>query len=345
MRRAIDGAAASARFQIPPAQLIEVPVSWPAGTIGTLGTRSQYEVALSIESDAGTVKRDQMVAAARFVKRTITVDGTLADWEGVAPVMIDSRDQKASVDLTEYVLNPGRRRPEAADAKRVAARIYTAYDDQNVYLAAAVEEPALRNSAGSPATRGRAQNKVTLPYRTGMPDGLDHIRLTGDVFSFAFGFQDRVPGWGRQLDDPWAWKGHFYDTDYHYVAHISTEGDQLLRQWGPDTGRRTAYQASVMPGYGPVAGAQIRIRRDESAGLTVYEMSIPRAELALFNPSAQDRLRFGFMLPNDERAGPGGALQWSAAAGVFDHWQSTGSFGPSWMAVLPCQTFFGIEKP
>ncbi|HUU11036.1 MAG TPA: hypothetical protein VM431_10925 [Phycisphaerae bacterium] len=144
------------------------------------------------------------------------------------------------------------------------------------------------------------------------------------------------------MDDPYAWKGHFYDTDYHYAAHVSTEGDQLIRQWGPDTGRRIAYQTDKVPGYGPVRGATIKIRRDEAAKVTVYEMAIPRRELAMFDP-AKGRCRFGFVLGNDEKLGLGGGLEWSAAAGVFDHWYASGSFGPSWVSQLPCQTFFGIE--
>ena len=30
------------------------------------------------------------------------------------------------------------------------------------------------------------------------------------------------------MDDPWAWKGSFYDTDYSFVAHVSTEGDRII---------------------------------------------------------------------------------------------------------------------
>jgi len=202
-----------------------------------------------------------------------------------------------------------------------------------------VHEPSLDCPAGKPAVRG----KVTLPYRTAMPDGLTHIRHAGDAFSFAFGFRDRVTGWGRAMDDPYAWKGHFHDTDYHYVAHVSTEGDQLVRQWGPDTDRRIAYQTAKVRGYGPVPGSAIVIRRDEAAKVTVYEMAIPRSELQMFDPHA-GRCRFGFILANDEQLGRQGGLEWSEAAGVFDYWYSAGSFGPSWVSQLPCQTFFGIER-
>ena len=121
----------------------------------------------------------------------------------------------------------------------------------------------------------------------------------------------------------------------------------LVRQWGPDTGRRNAYQCDDIPGVGPVRGAKVKIGRDEARKLTVYEISIPRGELDLFKPGRPGdgggRCRFGFILYNNEKVA-GGALHWSEAAGVFDHWRSSGSFSPSWCQVLPCQTFFGIEE-
>ncbi len=325
----------SAPFRARAGELIEVPIEWRAVTGPA---RSDYPVTLVAETKSHSVWHVQKIAVARFARRTIQVDGTLSGWEGVTPVVLDSVSQ-SGVDLTPYLLNPNLKRPASAEPGRVTARVYTAYDDRNIYIAAAVNEAKLSNEAGRPARRGKA----TLPYRQGVPDGLEYIRNTGDTFLFSFGFRDRVPGWGRQMNDPWAWKGHFYDTDYHYAAHVSTDGPQLVRQWGPDTGRRIAYQIDPIPGVGPVAGAKIQISRDEALQITTYEMAIPRSEIALFDP-AKERLRFGFVLANDEGAGTGGVLQWSQTAGVFDHWRSSGSFGPSWSSVLPCQTFFGIER-
>ena len=332
----------STDFQIPAAQLQEVPILWPGVAASP---QNEYAVALTARTDAGTATRRQIVAAAVFARKSVTVDGALDDWRGVTPVLLDSARLKTGVDLTQYLLNPHLERPTGTpEDKRIVARVYTAYDDSNVYLAAEVNEEGLVCPAGEPAIKGRGPGaKVTLPYKNAMPGGLNHIRYAGDALLFSFGFRDRVPGWGRQMDDPYAWKGHFYDTDYHYVAHISTEGDQLIRQWGADTPRRMAYQTVLHPGYGPVPGAKIVIKRDEQKKITVYELSIPRAELALFDP-AKGRCRFGFVLCNNEKLGLQGGLQWSEAAGVFDHWLSSGSFAPSWTSMLPCQTFFGIEK-
>ncbi|UCG58193.1 MAG: hypothetical protein JSU70_01550 [Phycisphaerales bacterium] len=334
----------SKRFTLKGAQLGEISVPWPRVDVSL---DNQYAIVLEAQTKAKgsnkslkPVTKKQIIQVARFVKRTITVNGKLDDWKNVTPVLLDSDQTDSSQDLTEYLLNPQLERPtgDGGDS-RIVARVYTAYDARYVYLAAAVNEESLANSAGKNFER----KGVELPITTGAPHGLHHPSLTGDAFMFSFGFRDRVPGFGRQMDEPYAWKGHFYDTDYHYIAHVSTGGPRLVRQWGPDTPRGVAYQLDDVPdGVGPVAGARIKISRNESELLTIYEIAIPRAELHLFDEDKQ-LCRFGFVLCNNEGLGQNG-LQWAQAAGVLDHWLSAGSFTPTWVHRLPCQTFFGIQK-
>lgn len=335
-------AASSAPLSIQAGRLADVAVPWPATAVSPL---NQYDVTVTAALDAGDklrpVSHRQLIQTARIAKRSIAVDGKLDDWKGVVPVVVDSRLLNKDVDLTMYLLNPGMDRPTGADDEtRIVARVFTAYDDRNVYVAAEVHERSYACHAGEPVEKGRGKEKVTLPYKTGMPGGLNHVVFMGDVLEFAFGFRDRVPGHGRTMDDPYAWKGHFYDTDYVYYAHGSTEGDMLVRQWGADTARRNGYQTEQVPGLERLADGRIRIVRDEERKLTVYELAIPRTELRLFDPSA-DHFRFGFILCNDERLGE---LNWSETAGVFDFWRNMGSFAPTWMQRLPCQTWFGIER-
>jgi len=338
-------AAASAPFRIPAARLARIELDWPGVE---RSPHNQYAIRLVAESEAeedrgrsrplAPVTREQLVQVARFARRTIRPSGSLEAWKDLTPVVLDSKLLSGGVDLTKYLLNPQLPRPgEGADGGRIVVRAYTAYDERNIYLAFAVNEPRLACSAGQPVRKGQA----TLPYRMGMPDGLEHIVNCGDVVQFAFGFRERVPGWGRESSDPWAWKGFFRDTDYHYVAHVSTEGDKLIRQWGPDTTRRNAYQCEKVPGVEEIPGGA-KITRREEEKLTLYEIVLPRSELAMFDPS-KGECRFGFVVCNDENVS-GGRLNWGEAAGVFDYWRSSGSYGPSWNQVIPCQTFFGIER-
>jgi hypothetical protein len=341
-----SGKTFSAPFTVPAGKLTEVPVAWP----GIPANRTnQYAIELTAHVDgAGSLKdysKRQILAEASFVPRTITIDGSLDDWKGVVPVRIDSAMLKTGVDPTAALFNPGvTQTTNGVPDSHITALVYTAYDKDNVYIAVDVNEPELSCTAGQVAVKGRLPKKVTLPYLQGVPGGLDHIATCGDVFEFAFGFRDRVPQIGRQMNDPFAWKGNFFDTDYCYAANVSTAGDQLTRLAGPDTSRRNGYQTEDVPGLGPVPGAKIKITRDDANKKTIYEIAIPRTELALFK-SENKQLRFSFILFNNEKVGTNGSLAWSDMSGVFDYWLTQGSFPPSWAPTLPCQTYFGIQKP
>jgi hypothetical protein len=300
-----------------------------------------YPTMISIESDAGNFYREQLVQRALFTRGTRAIDGKLDDWQDSRPVIIDSDMLKDGVDLTRYLFNPTLERPVAGQAEgvRVAARIYTSYDESYVYVAAEVLEETLMNTAG----REAMVSGVRTGYTEGMPGGLMHPRFTGDLLMLGFGFRERVPGFGRQLDDPLAWKGQFYDTDYLYLAYTSGSGSQLIRQWGADTPRQNGFQTDPVDAIDQVPGAEIVIKRNEANKTTVYEIAIPREELDLFCEK-EPTLRFGFILVNNEGAGIGGKLQWSEAAGVFDYWLNLGSYAPTWDQNLPCQTFFGITR-
>jgi len=330
------GKSSETPFTIEAGKLAEVTASWPG--VATASPVNQYLATISAKTDAGTVTRSQAIAAAYFAHKTIKNDG---DWQGVTPVVVDSSEAANGVDLSQYLLNPNLDKPaETASSARIVLKVYTAYDEDNIYIRAAVQQPTFQTTSGTPVVKG--DKNIVLPYENGEPGGLGHPRYGGDCFQFAFGFRDRVSGWGRQMDDPYAWKGHFYDTDYEFLAQKSSHGDQLFQEWGPDTPRATAYQTENFDWFKEEPGTSIEIDRDEASHVTNYNIVIPRSQMPMFDPS-RNRCRFGFILPNSSKLGPNSALRWSDAAGVFDYWRSAGSFTPTWEQALPCQTFFGIQ--
>jgi hypothetical protein len=338
---------ASTRFQVDPGALTEVSLEWP--TLPSLPD-NRYQITLTANFDSddaeqsfSPVTREQTVAVARFQKRTVHFNGSLTDWDGLTPVAVDSDQFQEPTSDASSLRNPNATpQPNVTRPKRVTAHVYTAYDDDFVYLGAAVHEDRFGCSAGEPFISTWANVTTVLPYLQGEPAGLRYITDCGSVFQFSFGFRDRVPYIGRQINDPWAWKGTFYDTDYSYVAHASAAGDQLVRIWGPDTGRRNGYQTESVPGIGAVPGGEVKITRDEANKITLYEIAIPRQQMALFDPDS-GQCRFGFILYNSDLP-YGTSLSWSDTAGVFDYWQTPGSFPPTWKNHSACQTFFGIEK-
>jgi hypothetical protein len=338
----------SVNFDVGAGELKEIQVKWP--TVPVRGD-NRYPIRVTARIlNAGNRPSEsfpafsqyQAIAVARFENRTVHFSGALSDWNGFTPVTVDSAWFGQANDGADGLLNPNAPQDNKGSTKRIAAQVYTAYDDAFVYLGAAVQEDQFQCFAGQPFTATLANSTITLPYLQGVPNGLRFITECGSVFQFSFGFRDRVPGMGRQLDDPWAWKGDFYDTDYSFVAHASAQGDSLIRIWGPNASRKNGYQTEEVPDIGPLPAAKLKITRDETKKVTLYEIAIPRGQLRLFDP-AKERCRFGFLVFNRE-ALPSGALGWSDAAGVFDYWRSAGSFPPTWKSHVACQTFFGIQK-
>jgi hypothetical protein len=339
----------SARFEVKAGELTEVEIPWPGLSVSP-DNRYPIKITAHFDNDCpelmasfAPVSRNQVISVASFQRKTVSLTGSLADWQGLTPVELDSDWLIKPADQTSTLLNPTEKKEETRpDSGRLIASVFTAYDDDNVYIGAAINQDHFHCSAGEPIVRKVGNSTVTLPYRQSVPEGLDFPTEDGDdLFQFSFGFRDRVPNIGRQIDDPWAWKGAFYDTDYSFVAHTSSDGDKLIRIWGPDSSRRNGYQTEAVPGIGPVDGAVIKVIRDETKKLTLYEIAIPRRQLALFDP-LRGRCRFGFIVHTAADIA-GGALPWSDVAGVFDYWQTAGSFPPTWKYHLACQTFFGIE--
>ena len=285
LRAAGTDKTASTHFEVDPGALTEVALEWPS-LPSQPDNRYQINLTANLDNDDGDqsfspVTREQTLAVARFEKRTVHLKGSLTDWEGLTPVSVDSEQFQQPASDASSLQNPNATpQPNTLRSKRITGRVYTAYDDDFVYLGAAVNEDRLHCSAGEPFISTWGNVTTVLPYLQGEPAGLRYVTECGSVFQFSFGFRDRVPYIGRQIDDPWAWKGTFYDTDYSYVAHVSATGDQLFRIWGPDTGRRNGYQTESVPGIGPVPRGEVKITRDEPNKLTLYEIAIPRQQMS-----------------------------------------------------------------
>ena len=296
-------------------------------------------VRIHVKTAAGTVETPQILQVGCFIKGTPAIDGSKKGWGQVPAVVIDSDRLQPGTDITRYVLNPNLRRAEASAPRRAQVRLQSAWDEKFVYIRAEVEGDSLANSAGKPAVKGT----LATPYLTADPAGLEHIRHTGDALFLAFGFRDRVPGKGRQMADPWAWKGHFHDTDVVLAAHTAVGGARLVQLWGSDGDRRNGYQTEKLPFHGDVPGGHSVVIRDEQTQITTYVVAIPRAALPGFDPLV-GACRFTFRVTESKPVRDGMTLDWGEAAGVFSHWQSMGTYSPTWDTGYPCQTIFTIAQ-
>jgi hypothetical protein len=332
------GQASTVPITISEGRMREVKVDWPGvSAAGNNVYTVKLTAAVKDARDGAALKtstRTHLVNSAIIAQKSgITVDGSLGDWQGVTPVTLSSDQAKSWSELTP---NAG------GENSAIFAKVYVAYDNTNVYVAADIKEPNYGCAAGQPGPAGLPQ---------GLPGGIYTITRQGDAFSFAFGFRHRVPqAKGRDVNESWCWKGHFYDTDYLYTAHGSTQGDMLVQHWDESSPRRWGYQTDALPEHKKVTGGQVKINR---GGTTIYECSIPRGEIELFDPSKMDACRFSFIVINGETATDGWYdrkddmnfnMQYARGYGVFDHWNKfLSSFGASWTPMSPCQARFAID--
>ncbi len=294
-----------------------------------------YPVTVHVSTAAGDTVRTQIVQVAQAAHATPAFTGKAADLAKLTPVRIDSDWFASGPNWSYLVLNPNLPRPKAVEKKpRVTAQAYTAWDKDNVYLAFTVKEPALKQSAGTPFRDPK--------YTNGDLGGVGFPLYSGDAIEFAFGINERAKDDYRKPTDPWYWKGCFRDTDYQYLTYQSEKGPQLVRVAKPGIPYRDGYQTEVPSGQGPVNGAKVSITRE--GDVSVYEITLPRAELPLLKPEEQRQIRFGFVVANDEGVGTSGRLQWSQAAGVFDYWFNNGSYQPTWESFWAAQTKWGLGK-
>ena len=331
-----DQSGSAATFSVEPGKVLVVPVPWVPQVISS---SNGCAVRIHVKTTAGTVETPQILQVGRFIKGTPAIDGSKKGWEQVPAVVIDSDRLQPGTDITRYVLNPNLRRAEASAPRRAQVRLQSAWDEKCVYIRAEVEGDSFANSAGKPVMKGT----LATPYLTADPAGLEHIRHTGDALFLAFGFRDRVPSKGRQMADPWVWKGHFHDTDVVLAAHTAVGGARLVQLWGSDGDRRNGYQTEKLPFQGDVPGGHSVVIRDEQTQITTYVVAIPRTTLPGFDPLA-GACRFTFRVTESKPVRDGMTLDWGEAAGVFSHWQSMGTYSPTWDTGYPCQTIFTIAQ-
>ena len=227
------------------------------------------------------------------------VDGDLSDWQGATWMEV--------------------RGPEKAKSP-IKGRLALRWSAQRLYLAAQVEEPALRpRRADEPGYR--------------FWHGYDALQL-------AFGLRDEPSV--KPSPSP------FQDTDFGFLLcpedlmnEMRIEG-RLLRLWRPSL--PFGGQSDARDWGGAVPGAQCAVQRDEQRRLTIYEASLPLIEMAALRPAMRAQrdvpVRFSWILHNDE--GPG--LEWSRVTGVFPWWEHTGSFLPAHELHLAAQTTLGFTQ-
>ncbi|MGB2755336.1 MAG: NEW3 domain-containing protein [Phycisphaerae bacterium] len=252
-----------------------------------------YTLEVAATMDDTWVRRTQYVQWAQTPERTVTVGDGLLNWDGIRPVRVESESSGTFAD------------------------VWTAWDRQNFYFAAAVHRRRAGYRGGANAFD---RDAIQLGWGTG-------TRADDD-----FGHR----GVGKALP-----AGAFRDTDHLVALAFGREGARVVRLRRPGVALRAHLAENMDPWYGPVEGARVVIGRDEEAGVTIYEAAIPMKELAPLR-GGRDRLyRFAFRIGD----GSNPPLDWAREAGVPDYLANPASFLPVSEASLPCQTYWMMVGP
>ena len=304
----------------------------------TLGPNETREFSMAVKSgfpddsnsypldatfEAGTnghVEHTETIHVNYIARKTITVDGDLADWKGVLPQPLPSTGVDAS--LTEKAWLPFKDRSQKAGSSDVPV-VYTAYDDQNFYFAAQI--PDTTPDPGMVRFATRNDDSYFYPDSVASPDGKP-LQWPDGVRHYSYRRNFDIPSGTGEHDnvqiafnvlDQKPWLSHppgvmprfitYWDTDYEYALNpVSAEyggGTEVWRLQSPGMPRKHFFprQPKSAVDGGAVKGATLVIRRTET--MRYVEASIPWGEM----PAVWERIRSGKTVKftcriNDNRA-------------------------------------------
>lgn len=285
-------------------------------TQASVATNGDYPFEIVVRSTAGSVRRRQTLQVASAANwragQSVQVDGKLAEWRDA--VWLSGRGIE---EAPESVSTARSAKPALASA-RLALR----WDATRLYIAAKIIEPRLR-------ARRAGANAYTF-WR-----GCDALQL-------GFGVRDSANA-SKYFDKS---AGAAHDTDYGFLvcpfsvnANGAIEG-RVLRLWSPAV--PFGARLDALRWGGVVPGSMCAVRRDERAGVTSYEASIPLSQMRELRPAAralppeasdeansamrlagfETPIRFGWIAHDDASAprvwpAPASALPWELGASSF----------------------------
>ena len=324
-----------------------------------------YPFKFNFTSDAGNAEYREALNCAVVPKATITVDGNLGEWKDIPSVTVLGKDD--SVDSIEVLRRPWLALKEAHPGL-VSGRLKMAWDEDNLYISAEVNDPTQQKNAVP--MEGRDENSYfhsrasdeREPYKSWLaknapgrsfaevpyvyadnpenprqPD-LPAIPFRRDRLQVGF---DVTEGWHGMDADAGRVPHGFHavpDTDYEFSLYGCDGGkSELWRHLAPGVPRMHDFprQPRGKTTTGVVKGARHFVKRDGSVYL--YEMAIPKSELADLKLQAGISFGFVFKIGNGEGAsveyGKDKAVTKNNGLSLHPYWESHSNCGVRWTLV------------
>ena len=335
--------------------------------LAVFGTpRPDNSYPLSVTFDAGELGlavHAELLHANWVAKRTVQVDGSLADWQGVLPLIVRN-DAAAEQSFEEKMYLPFEQAaPTAAGGLAIG---FAAADDDNFYFAAKIADDSPHPGSPRFATRDEdadfypevsytTRDGQTIEYRwpagvrrfsyrrwpmipSGMPQqSLDNVLIAFNAIPPAEkDWQTHLPG--RFPKFIW-----YQTTDYEYalnhVADAYGGGSEIWRLLAPGLPFKHFFPRQPKHALeGAVRDGRLAVRYE--GGWRIVECAIPWSEIPHVKAlrDAGRTVKFNFRVNHSTRAADLVlSMQRSAAEGLSH------SFHPNWIRQWPNELEFGFE--
>ena len=320
---------ASLRLKLAPHETREVALTVTGGQVSFANT---YPLVVTFDAGRdGTSQHSETMHANSIAKRTIKVDGSLDDWQGIIPQPALAGVQTATLQEQAWL-------PFAKWEDKVGSGVtsaYLAYDADNFYFAAKIADATPDPGTVRFANRDddeyfypekctwveRKDGKITRQEELTWPAGVRRYSYRKDPELPAGNFprHDNVQlAFNVIPTDQKPWYPNppgtmprfmcYWDTDYEYalnqVAPKYGGGTEIWRLLVPGMPRKHGYPRQPRSPYdGPVNAGKLVIRRDGNT--RVVEAALPWSELPLVKAKldAGQPIKFSFRVNDND--GPG----------------------------------------
>ena len=336
----------------------------------TPNENNAYPCAFTFASDAGNAEYAESLNVAVAPRAKITIDGNLDDWKNVPAVSAFASKDK--IDPTELMRRPWLQVQESTN-EIVAGRVKLAWDENNVYICAEVQDKTPEANAIRFADRdensyfhskadddkepfktflettkvgggkeartlkelGRSFAEVPYVYARSPETGIPFRR---DRLQVAF---DTTDDWHDLAADTNSVPYGFHavpDTDYEYSLYLCDDGKgEVWRHMAPGVPRIHDFprQPRGKITTGAVKNAQFVVKRTDTG--YVYECAIPRSEISNLKLQTGTDFGFVFKIGNSGGAQPEYAQDKAVCKQngltLHPYWESSPSAGVRWTLV------------
>lgn len=265
-------------------------------TEGKTSASNIYSTAVVFEAGVdGSSEIHEDLHVNAIPKRSISVDGNLADWQDVLPQILPTQGIRSS--MTEEAWLPFKSFDKGAD--KIASVAYLAYDDANFYFAAKIQDSTL--DPGMVRFSTRNDDAYFYPDVVLDPSGKE-LEWPEGVRHYSYRHNFDIPSGSEEHDnvqlafnvlDKKPWLPHppgvmpnfitAWDTDYEFalnpVAEAYGGGTEVWKLLAPGIPRKHFFprQPKAPKDGGPVAAAKLVIRHEGNT--RIVEAAIPWSEM------------------------------------------------------------------